>query len=285
MRRRILAALAIALLVSACSYSRQVHRRSNLMSYLYPNATSPPEPAPGGAQLRLPLRIGIAFVPGEPARGHRTMMAPTILPPDGEKRLLDIVRKSFQGRDWISQIVTIPSTYLVPQGGFDNLRQIGQLMNVDVIALVSVDQMQSSDPRRASFLYISIIGAYTLPLDRNETRTLIDAAVFHVPTRTFLLRAPGVSTITGSSTAMDVEAKLRERSLKGFEMAMSDLAKNLNGEIDGFKASVASGERKDVDIVTSKGQSVRHGGAMDGTALLMIVAGLAAIAVRRRRAS
>src|SRR5206468_4077135 len=105
------------------------------------------------------------------------------------------------------------------------------------------------------------IGAYLLPLDLNETRTLIDAAVFHVPSRTFLLRAPGISSITGSSTAMDVEAKLDERSLVGFEFAMKDLAKNLNHEVDSFKASIASGERKDVDIVTKEGKSVRGGGA------------------------
>ncbi len=273
-----MAFLSIALLVSACSSSRQVHRKSNLMSYLYPEASEPPAPRPGEATLQLPLKIGIAFVPPELDRTQ-------FLPPDGEKRLVDIVRKSFQGRDWVGHIVTIPSAYLVRRGGFDNLQQVAQLMNVDVIALVSADQMQSSDPRRTSFLYISIIGAYVLPLDRNESRTLIDAAVFHVPTRTFLLRAPGVSNITGSSTAVDVDAKLRERSLKGFEIAMGDLAKNLNQEVDAFKSEVASGTRRDVDIVTAKGASVRGGGAMGmAEAMVLLLAGALAVAVRGGRA-
>lgn len=276
MRMRVVAAVAILLVAAACSYSRQVHRRSNLMAYLYPEASAPPPPDPGGARLQLPLRIGIAFVPGEPPK-TRYMMSPLLLPPDGEKRLVDVVRRSFQGRDWVGQIVTLPSAYLVSGGGFENLQQIAQLMNVDVIALVSVDQLQASDPRRGSFLYISIIGAYLLPLDRNETRTLIDAAVFHVPTRTFLLRAPGVSNITGSSTAMDVHAQLRERSLKGFELAMADLSKNLDAEVDAFKASVAAGEREDVDIITAKGESVRHGGAtlLPELALLLLAGVLA----------
>jgi len=253
------------------------------MSYLYPYATEPPAPPPGGARLELPLRIGIAFVPGDTAPGNPYGAVQTLLPPDGEKRLLDIVRKSFQGRDWVSHIVMIPSSYLTPKGGFENLEQVAQLMNVDVIALVSLDQMQSSDPRRTSFLYISIIGAYLLPLDRNETRTLIDAAVFHVPTRTFLMRAPGASNITGSSSAVDVEAKLRERSLKGFEMAMTDLSKNLNGEIDAFKVSVVSGERKDVDIVSSQGVSFRQGGATGFAELaLLMTAGLIALTRRKR---
>lgn len=283
--RRLLIFFSIVLL-AGCSYSRQLHRKSNLMSYLYPKASEPPRPNPQSARLQLPLRIGIAFVPAEQTRARRSPAPDSLLPPDGEKRLLDIVRRSFQGRDWISQIVTIPSSYLVPEGGFTNLEQVSQLMNVDVIALVSVDQFQSSDPTRVSFLYMSIIGAYVLPLDRNQSRTLIDAAVFHVPSRTFLLRAPGVSNITGSSTAIDIEAKLRERSVKGFELAMNDLSKNLNGEIDAFKASVASGERTDVDIVTARGESVRHGGATGSVELAMLlIAATAALAVRRRSTS
>ena len=133
-----------------------------------------------------------------------------------------------------------------------------------------------SNPRRASILYVSIIGAYLLPLDHNQTRTMIDAAVFHVPTRTLLLRAPGTSSITGSSTAMDIRAKLDERSLKGFEFAMKDLAKNLDGQVGQFKASVASGQRRDVDIVTAEGKSVRGGGAFGwwDAAMAMVILAL-----------
>src|SRR5207244_6851645 len=123
----------------------------------------------------------------------------------------------FMGRDWVSDVMIIPSSYLTPRGGYENLDQIARLMNVDVIALTSVDQLQVSNPRRASFLYVSVIGAYVLPLDRNETRTMIDAAVFHVPSRTFLLRAPGISSITGSSTARDIEGTLDERSLQALQ--------------------------------------------------------------------
>lgn len=258
--RRVVASLAVLVFAGGCSFSRHINRRSTLMSYLYPyGAEAPP---PRDAQLRLPLRIGIAFVPPD-ANGGGPYGAEfrSILPAGTEARLLSIVKKSFAGRDWVGGIVVIPSSYLQPRGGFDNLEQVARLMNVDVVALASIDQLQVSHPRRASFLYISIIGQYVLPLDRNQTRTMIDAAVFHVPSRTFLLRAPGVSSISGSSTAIDVDAKLEERSLKGFEMAMQDLSKNLDAEVGSFKASVASGERKDVDIVTREGKSVRGGGS------------------------
>src|SRR5262249_18656156 len=52
------------------------------------------------------------------------------------------------------------------------------------------------------------------------------------------------------------------------------LAKNLNREVDQFKASVASGERKDVDIVTAQGKSVRGGGAFDWWEIVIAVAAL-----------
>lgn len=277
------ALLAICALLCACMSSREVQRRSNLMAYLYPDATAAPAPAPGTARLQLPLRIGIAFVPPEPTTRPHMQEVQDLFPPDAERRLVDIVRKSFEGRDWVSKIQMIPSEYLVRRGGFANLDQVARLMNVDVIALVSVDQLQTSDPRRTSFLYLSVLGAYVLPLDRNETRTLIDAAVFYVPTRTFLLRAPGVSSVTGSSTAMDVEASLRERSYRGFEMAMSELARNLNSEVDSFKQSIASNARADVDIVTAEGKSVRQGGDFGSTEALVAAAIAIAVALRRRR--
>jgi rhombotail lipoprotein len=268
-------------LLSSCSFSRQVERRSSLMSYLYPQATDAPAPPVTDAKLQLPLRIGVAFVPPDDSTSWCGSVD-RLFPPGAEKKLTEIVARSFAGRPWVSQIRMLPSSYLVPHGGFKNLEQVARLMNVDVVALVSVDQLQTSDPRRVSFLYLSVIGAYVLPLDHNETRTLIDAAVFHVPTRTFLLRAPGVSSVTGNSTAVDVRAALSERSVRGFGMAMKDLAKNLDTEVDLFKTSVVAGERQDIDIVSAKGESFRHGGAVGMLEGLIACVFLLAILVRRR---
>ncbi len=276
--RQIIVALLLLTSLSACFTQRQVQRRSNLMSYLYPDTNAPQTPNPAGARLQLPLRIGIAFVPPDRGPSMYAENFRSVFPAATETRLLDIVRKNFQGRDWVSEIVVIPSAYLVPRGGFSNLEQVARLMNVNVVALASIDQLQVSNPRRASFLYMSIIGAYVLPLDKNETRTMIDVAAFHVPTRTFLLRAPGTSSISGSSTAMDVDAKLEERSLRGFEMAMTDLSKNLSAEVDQFKAAVASGQIANVDIITKEGKSTRGGGSFGwwGAAIALLALALLA---------
>jgi len=128
------------------------------------------------------------------------------------------------------------------------------------MALVSVDQIQFTDPKWYSFTYISIVGAYVLPGDANDTRTLIDAAVYDVASHTFLLRAPGQSQMKGSSTWAHREVQLREHSAKGLQLAMTDLARNLDTEVASFKAEIASGDRKDVDVVDRQGVSLRQSG-------------------------
>jgi len=261
------ALLLLIVLLTACASQTEIRRRSDLMSYLYPDASAAPPTRPEKARLQLPLRLGIAFVPsggGTPRMSMpglpmaRVDNSPVVSRQD-EKKLLDVVRKEFQTRDWVKEIVIIPSTYLTPRGGFDNLDQIAQMYGVDVIALASVDQIQYVNQGRIA--YLSIVGSYILPLEHNETRTLIDVAVFHVPTRTFLLRAPGVSSLRGRATSIDEPRLLRERAVRGLEAATVDLSKNLSEEVDSFKTTIVSGERPEIDIVNQKGTSIRHSGS------------------------
>jgi len=281
MKRTVLLLLLAIAIAAGCSYSRQVHRRSNVMSYLYPKADEAPMLNPGGARLQLPLKIGIAFVPPESVSGNAYGDWRSIFPAEQERALLEVVKRAFSGKDWVGRIEVIPSTYLTSGGGFANLDQVARMFNVDVVALASVDQAQNSNPTEISFLYLSIIGAYVLPLDTNETRTMIDVAAFHVPTRTFLLRAPGVSQVKGRSTAVTVAEALGEASERGFEEAMADVAKNLDKEVERFRSEVASGQRADVDIVTEQGGSVRQGAAAGWPAALAALAILAIALVRR----
>lgn len=285
MSRLFPALLGALLLALGCTTPETTTRRSSLMDYLYPKEKAAPAPNPTGARLRLPLKLGIAFVPG----GTASWRVQNLLAPGEEKPLLDVVKRSFKDRPWVGEIKLIPSAYLRAGGGFDNLDQVARMYGVDVVALVSVDQIQYTDPKWYSFTYLSIVGAYVLPGDANDTRTLIDAAVYDVPTRTFLLRAPGQSEVKGSSTWAHREVQLRAHSQKGLELAMADLSKNLDAEVAAFKAEVASGGRKDVDVVDRKGVSLREsggknfGGALGWpealAALLILAAGL-----RMRRA-
>ncbi len=270
MRHRF-ATLCAVLLLAGCSWApHSRHYRSNLVDYLYPHGV---RDAPRAARLQLPLRVGLAFVPA----------APSPVDELAEQRLLDIVRKAFTGRPWVGEIRTIPSHYLEIEGGYENLEQVASLMDVDVIALVSVDQIQYNDPTALSILYISVVGQYLLPGDRNDTRTLIDVAVVDVGSRHFLLRAPGTSHLTGFATPIDGERKLRNKSDEGLRRAMLDLTKNLDTEVGNFKSSVVAGERADVDIVTKEGKSLRGGGAIDGPTAVMLLIIAGAVLLGRRK--
>ena len=255
-RAALLGALMALLAVLGCNTPQTTARRSSLMDYLYPKQQSAPAPNPAGARLKLPLRLGIAFVPG----GANSWRVQGLMAPGQEKQLLDVVKQSFKDKPWVGEIKLVPSSYLRSGGGFENMDQVARMYGVDVMALVSVDQIQYTDPRWYSFIYVSIVGAYVLPGDANDTRTLIDAAVYDVASHTFLLRAPGQSQIKGSSTWIHREVQLREHSEKGLQAAMADLAKNLDAEVATFKAEVAKGERKDVDVVDRQGLSLRQSG-------------------------
>jgi rhombotail lipoprotein len=248
---------ALAVLgILGCNKPQTTTRRSSLMDYLYPKQQSAPAPNPAGARLKLPLKLGIAFVPG----GSASWRVQNLMAPGQEKPLLEVVKQSFKDKPWVADIKLVPSTYLRSGGGFENMDQVARMYGVDVMALVSVDQIQYTNPEWYSLAYISIVGAYVLHGDANDTRTLIDAAVYDVASHTFLLRAPGQSQVKGRAAWVNLPRQLREDSEKGMQAAMNDLAKNLGAEVASFKAEVASGDRKDVDVVDRQGVSLRQSG-------------------------
>jgi rhombotail lipoprotein len=264
---RSISLVVLTLMLVGCASQTEVRRRSDLMSYLYPNVRVAPTPRPGQARLQLPLRLGIAFIPSgdgfpqtfTPGSANSRIDRGPVVSRQDEAKLLDVVRKTFAGKDWVREIVIIPSTYLTPRGGFDNLDQVSLMYGVDVIALASVDQIQYTN--QSTLAYLSIVGPILLPLEKNQTRTLIDVAVFHVPSRTFLLRAPGTSEVRSRSTTIDSAEDLRGRASEGLVKATADLSKNLDQEVAGFKASLMAGERKEIQVINQKGVSIASSGS------------------------
>jgi rhombotail lipoprotein len=277
MRTRPALALLLPLVVTingcATWYApRQIHRRSSLLEYLAPHGAVTHG---GPARLQLPVKIGVAFVPtqGEP------------LDADSQERLVEIVAKAFAGRPWVGAIRTIPSDYLEPGGGYENLQQVASLMDVDVVALASVDQIQNNDPTALSILYLSVVGEYLVPGDRNSTHTMIDVGVVDVASRSFLFRAAGRSHLSGMAAPVDRDRILRGKSDEGFRQAMVDLTANLDRHVVELKTSVAAGTRFDVDIITREGKSIRGGGAFDGPTTCALLVLLAAVCLRSRKAA
>lgn len=217
-------------------HSRErAHESSSVVSYLYPNEANP-LPSTSIPVLRIPLRVGILFVPPGQKNPRGGYYQPNSNFTEQQKiQLLERVAAQFRGRDFIEAIEIVPSTYLRPGGGFDNLNQLRGLLNVDVVALVAYDQVQFTSENIFSFAYWTIVGAYVVNGNRNDTHTLMEAAVYDIPSRHLLFRAPGVNQQQAGTTAVNLPARLRENSAKSFEAATDDLIKNLTTQLDGFR--------------------------------------------------
>lgn len=104
----------------------------------------------GPVRLQLPLRLSIAFVPADPGQrqGSITLTNPnTLMDPTQEQDLHQQVATLFGQKPWALSFKTIPSMYLAKGGGFEDLAKVAGNFGVDVVALVSVDQIQFSSPR------------------------------------------------------------------------------------------------------------------------------------------
>ncbi|MDH4259478.1 MAG: rhombotarget lipoprotein, partial [Gammaproteobacteria bacterium] len=152
---------------------------SSLVDYLYPDGEVPPRQDGVVPNLALPLHVGLAFVPSRSGSDQ-------VLTEAYRVDLLNRVKAAFAGRDYIREITVIPDAYLRSGKGFAALDQTARLYDIDVMALVSYDQVAHSDETKASFLYWTVVGAYMIKGNKNEVQTFVDTAVFDVPTRKLL---------------------------------------------------------------------------------------------------
>ncbi len=231
---------ALMLAVGGCfsiwGGQRQKHQASSVVGFLYPDQVDPLPPA-GLPVLRLPLRVGVAFVPPGGKRGGG-YVAPDSLSETKKMTLLQRVADEFKGRDYIERIEIVPTSYLRPGGGFTNLDQVRGLLGVDVIALVAYDQVQFTDENLLSLSYWTIVGAYLFHGNKNDSQTLLEAAVYDISSQHLLFRAPGISSVQGRSAAVYVDEDLRSDSAKGFDLATTELIANLKQQLEAFRERV-----------------------------------------------
>jgi rhombotail lipoprotein len=265
--RLLLAGLALVL-AAACA-TTQSRQTTSVVDFLYPN-TAEPVVDQGIPVLTLPLRIGVAFVPDAPGR------ASLVLTEARKRQLLDDVAAHFRGRDFVRTIEIIPSAYLRPQGGFQNLEQLRTMYGVDVVALVSYDQAQFTDENFSSLAYWTIIGAYVVRGEKNSTHTMVDAVIVDVPSRKMLFRAPGTSFVKGSATPVNLAEQLRRDADRGFEEAVAGMIGNLDQELVVFQDRVKQSPEA-YQVV--KSADYRGGGALGWLGAL----GFAALAVAGSR--
>ena len=248
--------LTALMLLVGCATPETVQRRSSLSSYLGAKTAPPVDQLGGPARLQLPLRLGIAFVPADAGQrsGSLNATAPAnLMNAAQEQELHKQVADLFGQKPWALSFKIIPALYLARGGGFEDLDQVARSFGVDVVALVSVDQVQFSSPRWYAWTYWTLVGAYMVKGDKNDTTTLVDAAVYHVPSRTFLFRAGGVGTVKGSSTWSNREDAFRQQSRESLAQAMANLSTSLDQGVAAFKQDLLKGARKDVQLVDKDG--------------------------------
>jgi rhombotail lipoprotein len=152
---------------------------------------------------------------------------------------------------------------------------------IDVIALISYDQVQNTSEDLLSIAYWTIVGMYVVKGERNDTNTMMDTAVYHIPSRKLLFRAPGTSLIKGSATPVNLAEQLRKDSYDGFVKADSDMIANLHVELERFKDKVKA-RPDEYKVVTAPGS--QGGGSMDPlTAILILMTGGTALWLGRKR--
>ncbi|MGH8131566.1 MAG: rhombotarget lipoprotein [Steroidobacteraceae bacterium] len=247
---------------------------SSLVDYLYPQGEIPPKQEGQIPHLQLPLTVGLAFVPDRSGSSGA-------LPEAQRMKLLNDVKMAFQGRDFIREIIVIPDAYMRGGRGFGALEQTARLYDIDVMTLVSYDQVTHTAERAGSFLYWTIIGAYVVEGNRNDVQTFVDTAVFDVPTRKLLFRAPGVSKAESSSTLVNVERDIRGLQEKDFGLAMADMTVNLDRELGVFKERIRT---EGTVRVTHAGSTGDGGGGSADSAWLALLAALLAVRRARRKA-
>src|SRR6185295_10441283 len=108
---------------------------SSLVSFLYPSGDEPPAEN-AIPQLKLPVRVGLAFLPTKNGTA-----AAVGLEASHREALLERIRQRFADRKFVKDIVIVPDYYLASSSGFEGLQGVQRLYNVDVMALVSFDQV------------------------------------------------------------------------------------------------------------------------------------------------
>jgi rhombotail lipoprotein len=187
--------------------------------------------------------------------------------------LLEQVKSNFMDREYIAHIEVIPDTYLRSSNGVTGMQQVARLYSMDVMALVSYDQVAVSEENPSGILYWTIVGSYFIKATSNEVQTFVDTAVFDVDTARLLFRAPGAHAMSDRSTLVEAGEVVRRAKDESFAAAMDEMTANLAVELDGFRERV----QEDPTVADVKWRP-GSGGGSSGWLLLGV---LAVFGVRR----
>lgn len=246
---KIVAVASIAAL-AACASVGTTRQQSSLMGYLYPDGQPQPQ-STDVATVRLPLRLGIILAPTVDTSRSGYVLTPRVNQPlstGDQVSYLDQIADEFRTNPLFKDVEVIPSNYVTPGGGFKNLETLASMYSVDAIAVVSYDQLQTTDEGKDSFLYWTVIGAYVVDTEKNASTTFVDTAVFDVKSHKLLFHASGTSHSASSGTLANNSEEVRGASHQGFVDAFAAMATDISTGLKTFKDKlVANDQLKVVD--------------------------------------
>jgi hypothetical protein len=271
--RTVLLLMILAVSLTACRVFERSETRAStsLVGFLYPTGALPPREN-SIPQLRLPVRVGLAFLPS------RAGMEPVGLEAARRDELLERIRERFADRKFVSEIVIVPDYYLKGAGGFESpqgvqplygvtgaggfasLQGVQRLYDVDVIALVSYDQVTYRDDNSWSLGYLTIVGAYLVKGTRHDVTTLMDLAVVDPASRSILLRAGGADDRHGTTTLIGANRESRLSRGDSFDRATDELIQHFDTALTKFEMDVRKGTAS-VQVVQRAGRG--GAGALD----------------------
>jgi rhombotail lipoprotein len=235
--RKSFMSFAILLIISfivGCGGGTQIRHESSVVQYLAPDKDSKLEIA--APNLSFPIKVGIAFVPD--GLSSSTVKYQLMLNETQKTDLMQKIVDAFKKEPLFQTIHIIPSQYLRPGGSFTNLNQLRATFGIDVIILLSYEQIQHTDRGALSVMYWTGVGVYMIKGEKNDTNTVVDAAVYHIPGRNMLFSALGTSQVKASSTMINLSEQSRIDSHTGFEKAFDNLTIKLKDQLEQFKVKV-----------------------------------------------
>jgi rhombotail lipoprotein len=227
----IVAMVFAAVMVSGCGSMamKESKQTASLVDYLY-SGQQPKDQMQQASitELKIPLRIGIAFVPGvaDPKFGITEVE---------QIRWSTQIKEAFEKYPFVGNLVVIPTAYLKSGGGFESLQQLATSFNLEVIALLSYDQIQFSEANKLAITYLYLVPAFVVPGNEYDIHTRLEATVFDVRTRKLLFRAPGTSIVKGSSSMVNFSERSRQARAEGFDKALEELIPNVDAALQAFR--------------------------------------------------
>jgi rhombotail lipoprotein len=278
---RLLLTTALALSLTGCVGwnwpERETHATTPLVQFLYGKEELPPQDA--SVQLRLPIRVGLSFLP---SRDTRSGALPTAAL---RSQVLHQIREKFRGLPYVTEIVIVPDYYLdVRRGkGLEQMQQLARMHRLDLYALASYDILSSDHLTAGSLAYLTIVGQFFVPGDRLQTQTLIDLAVIEPQSKLLVLRAGGTSDVKGLTSMADLDETRYRQLEKGFQLAAEQLLANFATELGDFETRVRAGTAP-VQVARKSGATGSGGGgSFDFVLLALLAAGALATGIRAWR--